>query len=200
MPRSKKIDDKKKSPDKKVKPTQTKENKKSPDKKVKSPQTKENKKSRELPDKTKENKKSPDKKVKTPPVQTKENKKQPKVKNIEEENKKVKTPPVQTKENKKQPNVENIEEENRKTQNVGDKEKVSQRKRSNSLELFDKYAYDIYTEDEKRHEALGNLVIAFGPTELIKKLDSENMKSPNMSHKFNYDKKWVRDNFKSEKR
>ena len=174
MPRSKKIDDKKKSPDKKVKPTQTKENKKSPDKKVKSPQTKENKKSRELPDKTKENKKSPDKKVKTPPVQTKEN--------------------------KKQPNVENIEEENRKTQNVGDKEKVSQRKRSNSLELFDKYAYDIYTEDEKRHEALGNLVIAFGPTELIKKLDSENMKSPNMSHKFNYDKKWVRDNFKSEKR
>ena len=75
-----------------------------------------------------------------------------------------------------------------------------QRKRSNSLELFDKYAYDIYTEDERRQEALGNLVIAFGPTELIKKLDSENMKSPNMSHKFNYDKKWVRDNFKSEKR
>jgi hypothetical protein len=183
MPRSKKIDDKKKSPDKKVQ----KENK-SPNKKVKPTQTKV----KPPPTQTKENKKSPNKKVK--PTQTKENK--------------VKTPPTQTKENKK-PNVveEDIPKENRKIQkvvSVVDKEKsVSpqhQRKRSNSLELFDKYAYDIYTEDEKRHEALGNLVIAFGPTELIKKLDSENMKSPNMSHKFNYDKKWVRDNFKSEKR
>jgi hypothetical protein len=175
MPRSKKIDDKKKSSDKKAKPTQTKENKKpkeSPNKKVKTPptQTKENKK----PAQTKENKKSPDKKVKTLPTQTKENKKTkdeilqpPKVVDIPKE-KTVVTP--------------------------------HQRKRSNSMDLFDKYAYDIYTEDEKRQEALGNLVIAFGPTELIKKLDSENMKSPNMSHKFNYDKKWVRDNFKSEKR
>ena len=184
MTRSKKIDDKKKSPDKKVKPTQKKP-KESPNKKVKPTQTKV----KPPPTQTKENKKSPDKKVK--PTQTKENK--------------VKSPPTQTKE------VENIEEdipkENRKIQkviSVVDKEKSvnphHQRKRSNSLELFDKYAYDIYTEDEKRQEALGNLVIAFGPTELIKKLDSENMKSPNMSHKFNYDKKWVRDNFKSEKR
>jgi hypothetical protein len=186
MPRSKKIDDKKKSPDKK--PTQKKENKspkESPNKKVKPTQTKV----KPPPTQTKENKKSPDKKVK--PTQNK-----------------VKSPPTQTKENKK-PNVveEDIPKENRKIQKVVslvDKEKsVSpqhQRKRSNSLELFDKYAYDIYTEDERRQEALGNLVIAFGPTELIKKLDSENMKSPNMSHKFNYDKKWVRDNFKSEKR
>jgi len=148
MPRSKKIDDKKKSPDKKVKPTQTKENKKP--------------------------KESPNKKVKTPPTQTKENKKTkdeilPPTKVIDVPKEKSVSPPFQ-------------------------------RKRSNSMDLFDKYAYDIYTEDEKRHEALGNLVIAFGPTELIKKLDSENMKSPNMSHKFNYDKKWVRDNFKSEKR
>jgi len=187
MPRSKKIDDKKKSPDKKVKPIQKKENKlpkESPNKKVKPTQTKENKKS--PPTQTKENKKSPDKKVN--PTQTK-----------------VKPPPTQTKENKVKPNVteEDIPKQNRKMQkvvSVVDKEKsVSpqhQTKKSNSLELFDKYAYDIYTEDEKRHEALGNLVIAFGPTELIKKLDSENMKSPNMSHKFNYDKKWVRDNFK----
>jgi hypothetical protein len=51
-------------------------------------------------------------------------------------------------------------------------------------------------EDEKRHEALGNLVIVFGPSELIKKLDSESMKTPNMSNKFNNDKKWIRDNFK----
>lgn len=187
MPRSKKIE--KKSPDKKVKPAQTKENKKpkelpkkSPEKKVKSPptQTKENKK----PVQTKENKK---------PEQTKENKKSPE--------KKVKPPPTQTKENK----VENQIEEKVVTvrDDIPKEKSVSpqhQRKRSNSLELFDKYAYDIYTEDEKRHEALGNLVIAFGPTELIKKLDSENMKSPNMSHKFNYDKKWVRDNFKPEKR
>lgn len=178
MPRSKKIE--KKSPEKKVKPVQTKENKK-----------------------PKETKKSPEKKVKSPPTQTKENKKSPD-KKVKPTQTKVKPPPTQTKENK-QSNV--VEEDIRKIQkvvSVVDKEKsVSpqhQRKRSNSLELFDKYAYDIYTEDEKRHEALGNLVIAFGPTELIKKLDSENMKSPNMSHKFNYDKKWVRDNFKSEKR
>lgn len=190
MPRSKKIE--KKSPDKKVKPAQTKENKKpkelpketkkSPEKKVKSPptqtkenkkpvQTKENKKPKELP---KENKKSPEKKVKPPPTQTKEDENQ-----IEE--KKVVT----------------VRDDIPKEKSVSPQH---QRKRSNSLELFDKYAYDIYTEDEKRHEALGNLVIAFGPTELIKKLDSENMKSPNMSHKFNYDKKWVRDNFKPEKR
>ena len=182
MPRSKKIE--KKSPEKKVKPVQTKENKK-----------------------PKETKKSPEKKVKSPPTQTKENKKSPD-KKVKPTQTKVKPPPTQTKENK-QSNVveEDIPKDIRKIQkvvSVVDKEKsVSpqhQRKRSNSLELFDKYAYDIYTEDEKRHEALGNLVIAFGPTELIKKLDSENMKSPNMSHKFNYDKKWVRDNFKSEKR
>ena len=185
MPRSKKIDDKKKSPDKKQ--TQKKDNKKpneSPNKKVKPTQTK----AKSPPTQTKENKKSPDKKienkVKPPPTQTK-----------------VKPHPTQTKENKK--TIEDIPKENRKIQkvvSVVDKEKsVSpqhQRKRSNSMELFDKYAYDIYTEDERRQEALGNLVIAFGPTELIKKLDSENMKSPNMSHKFNYDKKWVRDNFK----
>lgn len=185
MPRSKKIDDKKKSPDKKVQKKENKSPKESPNKKVKPTQTKV----KPPPTQTKENKKSPDKKVK--PTQTK-----------------VKPPPTQTKENK-QSNVveEDIPKDIRKIQkvvSVVDKEKsVSpqhQRKRSNSLELFDKYAYDIYTEDEKRHEALGNLVIAFGPTELIKKLDSENMKSPNMSHKFNYDKKWVRDNFKSEKR
>ena len=183
MPRSKKIE--KKSPDKKVKPAQTKENKKP----------------KEI---LKETKKSPEKKVKSPPTQTKENKKPVQTKeNKKSPEKKVKPPPTQTKENKK---VENQIEE-KKVVTVRDdipKEKsVSpqhQRKRSNSLELFDKYAYDIYTEDEKRHEALGNLVIAFGPTELIKKLDSENMKSPNMSHKFNYDKKWVRDNFKPEKR
>jgi len=188
MPRSKKIDDKKKSADKKVQKKENKSPKESPNKKVKPTQTKETK-VKPPPTQTKENKKSPDKKVK--PTQTK-----------------VKPPPTQTKENK-QSNVveEDIPKDIRKIQkvvSVVDKEKsVSpqhQRKRSNSLELFDKYAYDIYTEDEKRHEALGNLVIAFGPTELIKKLDSENMKSPNMSHKFNYDKKWVRDNFKSEKR
>jgi hypothetical protein len=160
MPRSKKIE--KKSPDKKVKPAQTKENKKP----------------KELP------KKSPEKKVKPPPTQTKENKKEI------EENKKDEN---QIEEKK----IVTVRDDIPKEKSVSPQH---QRKRSNSLELFDKYAYDIYTEDEKRHEALGNLVIAFGPTELIKKLDSENMKSPNMSHKFNYDKKWVRDNFKPEKR
>jgi len=193
MPRSKKVDDKKKSL---VKPTQTKENKKSLDKKVKPMQTKENKKPSQAksPDKkptqTKKLKEKPENSEELPdkkPTQTKENKK-PKEKSKDSE-------PLQTKETEKSEIL---------LQELPDKKVIpkekSVRKRSNSLELFDKYAYDIYTEDEKRHEALGNLVIAFGPTELIKKLDSENMKTPNMSHKFNYDKKWVRDNFKSEKR
>ena len=126
-------------------------------------------------------KKSVSKKVKSPdkvkPVQTKENKK-PK----EEKTQK----PVQTKEEKTQNPVQTKE----------NKKPSSPRKRANSLELFDKYGYDIYTEDEKRYEALGNLVIVFGPSELIKKLDSESMKTPNMANKFNNDKRWVRDNFK----
>jgi len=152
MPKSKKIDDKKKSVTKKSLtkkpiPTQTKENKKP------------------IPTQTKENKKP----------QTKENKKPVPM----EENKKP--IPTEIKENKK-PNS------------------PVQRKRSNSMDLFEKYGYDVYKEDEKRQESLGNLVIAFGPSELIKKLDSESMKTPNMSNKFNNDKKWVRDNFKSDKR
>ena len=149
-------------------------------------------------------KKSPDKKVykktveKLKPTQTKENKKTvEKLKPTEEL--KLKLKPTQTKENKK--TVEKLKpievpkpKEDKPTENL--KPKSPQRKRANSIEFFDKYGYDIYTEDEKRQEALGNLVIAFGPTELIKKLDSESMKIPNMANKFNNDKKWIRDNFK----
>ena len=175
MSKSKKIDDKKK----KVKPTQTKENKKpkespnkktkseeSLEKKVKPTQTKENKKPKESPNK----KNKPEKSVEKNVIST------PNKKNKPEESLEKKVILTQTKE-------ESVIHQ-------------PQRKRSNSMDLFDKYGYDIYTENEKRQEALGNLVIAFGPTELIKKLDSENMKLPNMSHKFNDDKKWVRDNFK----
>jgi hypothetical protein len=190
MPKSKKIDDKKKSVTKKSLtkkpkpiPVQTKENKKanSPEtkenKKANSPETKENKKP--IPAQTKENKKanSPETKENKKPIpaQTKENKK---------------PIPAQTKENKKV----NLQEISKKANSP------VQRKRSNSMDLFEKYGYDVYKEDEKRQESLGNLVIAFGPSELIKKLDSESMKTPNMSNKFNNDKKWVRDNFKSDKR
>ena len=137
-------------------------------------------------------KKSTETKTKSPikkkPTQTKENKnpKSPSQKKPKEETKENKKPvPTQTKENKK-PEEKKVEE----------KKPLSPRKRANSMEFFDKYGYDIYMEDEKRHEALGNLVIVFGPSELIKKLDSESMKTPNMSNKFNNDKKWIRDNFK----
>jgi hypothetical protein len=179
MPKSKKIDDKKKSVTKKSLtkkpkpiPVQTKENKK-----ANSPETKENKKP--IPAQTKENKKPI-------PAQTKENKKA----NSPETKENKKAIPAQTKENKKV----NLQEISKKANSP------VQRKRSNSMDLFEKYGYDVYKEDEKRQESLGNLVIAFGPSELIKKLDSESMKTPNMSNKFNNDKKWVRDNFKSDKR
>jgi hypothetical protein len=64
-----------------------------------------------------------------------------------------------------------------------------------NIDLLDKYGYDIYNDDDKRHESLGNLVIIYGVSDLLKKLDSESSKTPNLSNKFNIDKKWVKDNF-----
>lgn len=148
-------------------------------------------------------KKSTETKTKSPikkkPTQTKENKNQksPSQKKPKEETKENKKPvPTQTKENKKPVPTQTKENKKPEEKKVEEKKPLSPRKRANSMEFFDKYGYDIYMEDEKRHEALGNLVIVFGPSELIKKLDSESMKTPNMSNKFNNDKKWIRDNFK----
>ena len=65
-----------------------------------------------------------------------------------------------------------------------------------SLDLLDKYNYDIYHDDKERHEALGKLVIVYGITDLLRKLDSECSKLPSMCDKFNSDKRWIKDNFK----
>ena len=64
-----------------------------------------------------------------------------------------------------------------------------------NIDLLDKYGYDIYNDDGKRHDSLGNLVIVYGISDLLKKLDSESMKTPNLSNKFNEDKKWIKNNF-----
>lgn len=74
-------------------------------------------------------------------------------------------------------------------------ESVPPRQQIKNIDLLDKYGYDIYNDDGKRHESLGNVVIVYGVSNLLKKLDSESMKTPNLSNKFNIDKKWVRDNF-----
>ena len=69
-------------------------------------------------------------------------------------------------------------------------------KRVKTIDLLDKYGYDIYNDDEKRQESLGNLVIVYGVVDLIKKLDSESSNDPNMITRFNNDKKWIKNNFK----
>jgi hypothetical protein len=170
----------------------SKSKKKSPVKK--STETKTKSPIKKKPTQTKENKNPKSPSQKKPKEETKENKKP--VPTQTKENKKSVTVPTQTKENKKPVPTQTKENKKPEEKKVEEKKPLSPRKRANSMEFFDKYGYDIYMEDEKRHEALGNLVIVFGPSELIKKLDSESMKTPNMSNKFNNDKKWIRDNFK----
>ena len=67
-------------------------------------------------------------------------------------------------------------------------------------DLLDKFGYDIYNDDDKRRESLGHVVFVYGVSNLLKKLDSESIKTPNLFDKFNIDKKWVRDNFSKKKK
>ena len=69
-----------------------------------------------------------------------------------------------------------------------------------NLDYLHKFGYDIYNNDISRQESLGRSVIIYGVSELLKKLDSLATKEPNMSNKFNDDKKWVLQNFKKIKK
>jgi hypothetical protein len=114
------------------------------------------------------------------------------VKKVEKLVKKVENP-IQQPLNNQQIYKNQVEQQMYKeTENIDEKTTKPQIK---NIDLLDKYGYDIYNDDEKRHESLGNLVIVYGISDLLKKLDSESMKTPNLSNKFNVDKKWIKDNF-----
>jgi predicted nucleic acid-binding Zn-ribbon protein len=69
-------------------------------------------------------------------------------------------------------------------------------KKINSIDYFEKYGYDIYNEDDKRKESLGQLVIIYGISDLLRKLDGVSSKNPNFINKINSDKKWLKNAFK----
>ena len=69
-------------------------------------------------------------------------------------------------------------------------------KKLQNIDYFDKYGYDIYNQDERRKDALGHLVIVYGVSDLIKKLDGVSKEHPNLTNKVNKDKKWIKDSFK----
>ena len=170
--------------------------------KSKTKKVKENKK-----DTKKEIKKSTTKKIeKVKKSITNKNKKvddETKIKKkIENEKKKDEVDKKKHEADKKKDEVDKKKDEVDKKKDEVDKKKDEDKtenksiKRVKTIDLLDKYGYDIYNDDEKRQESLGNLVIVYGVVDLIKKLDSESSNDPNMITRFNNDKKWIKNNFK----
>jgi hypothetical protein len=68
-----------------------------------------------------------------------------------------------------------------------------------SPDLLNKHGYNITNKSVDRRNSLGKLVILYGVTDLIKKIDSISVQNPNLSDKYNDDKRWVKENFKSKR-
>ena len=66
-----------------------------------------------------------------------------------------------------------------------------------SPELLKKHGYNITNRSVDRHQSLGKLVILYGVSDLIKKIDSISVENPNLLDKYNEDKRWIKNNFKS---
>lgn len=153
--------------------------------------------------KEKEIKKSTTKKIeKVKKSITKKNKKvedETKIKKkIENDKKKVEQDKKKVEQDKKEEEkkIDERKQNEERLNNEEDKVENKSIKKVKSIDLLDKYGYDIYNDDEKRQESLGNLVIVYGVVDLIKKLDSESTNDPNMITRFNNDKKWIKNNFK----
>jgi hypothetical protein len=68
-----------------------------------------------------------------------------------------------------------------------------------SPDLLNKHGYNITNKSVDRRNSLGKLVILYGVSDLIKKIDSISVQNPNLSDKYNDDKRWVKENFKSKR-
>lgn len=120
----------------------------------------------------------------TKPVKVEETK--PKVKPVKVEETKPKVEEIKVK-------VEEIKVKERKTT------RSPKSKPRTSPDLLNKHGYNITNRSEDRRNSLGKLVILYGVSDLIKKIDSISVQNPNLSDKYNDDKRWVKDNFKSKR-
>jgi len=125
----------------------------------------------------------------TPSIKNKVKENEPKVKN------KVKENEAKVKEN--EPNVKNKVKENeaKVTPNVKNKDKEVKK----SPDLLNKHGYNITNRSVDRQQSLGKLVILYGVSDLIKKIDSISVQNPNLMNKYNDDKRWIKNNFKSKR-
>jgi hypothetical protein len=117
-------------------------------------------------------------------VEPKVAKVEPKVTKVEQ----IKPKPVKVEEIKPKIKPANVEEG-----------KLTKSKPKTSPDLLNKHGYNITNRSVDRRNSLGKLVILYGVTDLIKKLDSISVQNPNLSSKYNDDKRWVKDNFKSKR-
>jgi type IV secretory pathway VirB10-like protein len=142
-------------------------------------------------------------------VETSEEKPKPKEEKPKPKEEKPKQPkeekPKQPKEEKpKQPKEEKPkqpkEEKPKQPKEEKPKQPKEEKQRSitkKSPELLKKHGYNITNRSVDRHQSLGKLVILYGVSDLIKKIDSISVENPNLLDKYNEDKKWVKNNFKS---
>ena len=121
-------------------------------------------------------------------VEPKVAKVEPKVAKVEPKVAKVEPKPVKVEEIKPKIKPANVEEG-----------KLTKSKPKTSPDLLNKHGYNITNRSVDRRNSLGKLVILYGVTDLIKKLDSISVQNPNLSSKYNDDKRWVKDNFKSKR-
>jgi hypothetical protein len=111
--------------------------------------------------------------------------------------------PRSTKVEESKPKVSKVEESKPRSTKVEVKPtkttKSPKSKPRTSPDLLNKHGYNITNRSVDRQNSLGKLVILYGVTELIKKIDSISVDNPNLSDKYNDDKRWVKDNFKSKR-
>jgi hypothetical protein len=131
----------------------------------------------------------------------------PSVKNKVKETEPKATPSVKNKtEPKVTPSVKN-KTEPKVTPSVKNKVKEiepcvknkSETKVKKSPDLLNKHGYNITNRSVDRQQSLGKLVILYGVSDLIKKIDSISVQNPNLTNKYNDDKRWIKNNFKSKK-
>jgi len=123
-------------------------------------------------------------------------------KKVEEIKPKVKLNPTKVEETK--PKVKKVEEKVEETKPKVKKveEKMTRSPKSKprtSPDLLNKHGYNITNKSVDRRNSLGKLVILYGVSDLIKKIDSISVQNPNLSDKYNDDKRWVKENFKSKR-